>query len=195
MLIPTTMGLADSTLPEPTDPWLARFHAGDRDALEACYREHFRAVDAAVGRVLDGADRETVVHEIFYRLLSSAEMRAAFHGGAMGAWLARVSYNQAIDFVRRRRREVPLDDAALARLETDAHSRALERKAEASILIERFQAEHLPAKWRAVFRARFLEQLDQRTAAARLGMHRTTLAYQELRIRARRKRFLRKDAP
>src|SRR6185369_15836781 len=55
--------------------WLDRFHAGARDVLEACYRDHFRAVEQAVGHILHGADKETVVHEIFFQLLSSQDLR------------------------------------------------------------------------------------------------------------------------
>jgi hypothetical protein len=47
--------------------------------------------------------------------------------------------------------------------------------------VQRFLA-ILPAKWHGVFRARFLERLDQRAAAQRLDMRRTTLAYQEIQI-------------
>ncbi|NPC78158.1 RNA polymerase subunit sigma-70, partial [Pyxidicoccus fallax] len=53
-----------------------------------------------------------------------------------------------------------------------------------------FRREHLPAKWAPVFEARFVRQLSQREAAAALGLHRTTLAYQELRIRSLLKKFL-----
>ncbi|HEV8200036.1 MAG TPA: hypothetical protein VGS03_08450 [Candidatus Polarisedimenticolia bacterium] len=58
-----------SSLPlEPTDAahrdrWLALFHAGDRATLAACYREHGGAVARAIGKLLGGDDRETVIHE------------------------------------------------------------------------------------------------------------------------------------
>jgi RNA polymerase sigma-70 factor (ECF subfamily) len=48
----------------------------------------------------------------------------------------------------------------------------------------------LPAKWDRVFVMRFLEQQDQPTAARSLGMARTTLAYQEYRIRKLLERFV-----
>ena len=40
--------------------------------------------------------------------------------------------------------------------------------------------------------ARFLEQLDQRQAARKVGISRTTLVYQEARIRRLLRRFLRR---
>ena len=65
-----------------------------------------------------------------------------------------------------------------------------EEKTEATLIIERFRNEHLPEKWVPVFEARFMLQLSQREAAAKLGMRRTTLAYQEQQIRKRLRRFL-----
>jgi RNA polymerase sigma-70 factor (ECF subfamily) len=105
-----------------------------------------------------------------------------------------VARNQAIDFLRRRRREQPLGevepDANEQRLEADLRARALEQAAEARLIVERFRRDHLPPKWHRVFQARFVEQLSQREAAAELGISRTTLVYQELQVRRLLRRFL-----
>ena len=175
--------------PAQADGWLEKFHAGEADVLEECYREQYEVVDGAVGRLLRGADRETVVHEVFYRVVCDPQFRQAFRGGSLGAWLATVARNLATDHLRaqQRHRAVPLDEAGeLPEPEADGGAQA----AEARMLIDRFRAEVLPAKWAGVFQARFLEQRDQRDAAKQLGMARTTLAYQELRIRSLLRRFL-----
>src|SRR5437868_4527758 len=52
--------------PREQPGWLDEFHAGDPAVMRQCYVEHFAAVDRAVGRILQGADKETVVHEVFY---------------------------------------------------------------------------------------------------------------------------------
>jgi RNA polymerase sigma-70 factor (ECF subfamily) len=168
--------------------WLARFHAGDRAVLEECYREHFGTVGRAIGRMASEADRETLIHEVFFRLLESPSLRQGFRGGSLGAWLATIARHHAIDFIRHHRRE------RLSGVETEPQfvdlSSKLEQKAEARLLIQQFRREHLPKQWVGVFETRFLQQLSQREAAAALGMPRTTLAYQELRIRRRLRRFL-----
>ncbi len=171
--------------------WLGAFHEGSRHVLTEVYATHFACVDRAVGRVLTGADRETVIHEVFYRLLADAELRAGFRGGSLRAWLATVAHRQAIDYRRRRERERPVGDAEDV---STAGPQAVETpSAEASVearqLIERFRNECLPPKWRGVFEARFLEQKAQVEAARGLGMHRTTLVYQELRIRQLLRKF------
>lgn len=183
------------TVPEATSPaapvdaaWLEAFHAGARSVIETCYREHFATVERAIGEILRGADRETVVHEVFSRLIARQDLRRSFRGGSLGAWLTAVARNQAIDYRRRLAREVPLLAAGAT-----TGPRALggwEEAAEARILIERFRREHLPAAWEGVFELCFLRQLSQREAGAELGISRTTLAYRELRIRLRLRRFL-----
>jgi RNA polymerase sigma-70 factor (ECF subfamily) len=168
---------------------LAAFHAGDRATLERCYREHFAAVTAAARRIVRPVDAETVTHEVFHRLLASAEMRAMFRGGNLGAWLARVTTNKAIDHKRRYAREEPLSPALPVEAAVSDDSARLSAK----LVVERFRRERLPPKWEAVFEKRFLEQLGQREAALALGMSRTTLMYQEHRIRALLRKFLLED--
>lgn len=174
-------------------PDLAAFHRGERSAMEACYRAHFSDVDRAVGRILRGPDRENVVHEVFYRLLSNAELRQSFQGGRLGAWLAKVATHQAIDYLRRHRRESPYSEADVDRLLAMADPSSFTERTAAKEWVAKFESTVLPAKWRPVFQACFLERLDQRTAAARLGMARTTLAYQHLRIRRLLTRFMMED--
>jgi RNA polymerase sigma-70 factor (ECF subfamily) len=164
---------------------LEAFHRGDRDAIERCYRDHFETVEAAIGGILGGADRETVIHELFSRLLSQEELRRSFQGGSLGAWLATVGRNQAIDYRRRFSRETELEERS-----SDALTVRWQEAADARLLIERFKRESLPPEWLDVFDLCFVQQLSQREAARALGMHRTTLAYRELRIRRQLTRFL-----
>jgi RNA polymerase sigma-70 factor (ECF subfamily) len=184
MAVPTMPGSS-----HPTD-WLARFHAGDRAVLEALYREHFHLVDRAVARHLRGADRETVVHEVFFKVVSSADVRRSFRGGSLEAWLTTVARNQAIDYARQYQRLPPAPPSDMAGKTGFDPVARLDSALDAHRLIGRFQAEVLPARWRAVFETRFLLQLEQKEAAERLGISRTTLAYQEYRVRALLRQFL-----
>lgn len=166
--------------------WLASFHRGDRATLSACYRDHFTTASRAIGALLTGADRETVIHEVFSRLIAHADLRRSFGGGSFGAWLATVARNQAIDYRRRLGRELSMADA----VERAEPAASWQESADARLLVERFRRERLPVDWAGVFELRFLQQLPQRDAARLLSMRRTTLAYRELRIRHLLKRFL-----
>jgi RNA polymerase sigma-70 factor (ECF subfamily) len=165
---------------------LAAFHAGERSALDACYRAHAPALLRALEGYLGVADRETVVHEVFFKLLSNSELRESFTGGSMEAWLCRIAVNQALNYIAKYHRPT----AAVESAEAAAPVVHIDSAVESRLLIERFRRECLPPKWDAVFEARFLRQLDQRSAAGELGIYRTTLAYQELRIRKLLRRFL-----
>jgi RNA polymerase sigma-70 factor (ECF subfamily) len=177
--------------PLMADRWLVAFHAGDRAAMAQCYRDHAKTVANAVGRMLSAADSETVTHEVFYRLLSDARLRANFQGGNFSAWITRVATHSAIDYLRRYRREQSEFSGAG---ETDVDARAPARRVDdevhAKVLVERFCRDCLPPEWAGVFDARFLRQVTQRDAARELGIRRTTLVYQELRIRRLLTRFL-----
>jgi RNA polymerase sigma-70 factor (ECF subfamily) len=138
-----------------------------------------------MGSILSGADRETAIHEVFARLLSNAELRRSFRGGSLAAWLGTVARHHAIDLRRRLVRE-----AGIVNRETGPDIGDWEQAAEARLLVERFRRQWLPAEWLGVFELRFLAQLPQAEAASRLGIHRTTLAYRELRIRRLLRQFL-----
>lgn len=171
------------------DSWVERFHRGDRSVLEACYREHYATVDRAAGAILSGADRETAVHDVFLRIMDSADARRSFQGGSFAAWIATVARNHALNVRQRGRWEKPAGDD-LPEPPPPHGPPDAELRAEAKLLVERFCREEIPAEWRPLFEARFMRQLSQRDAAAELGMHRTTLVYRELQIRRRLRRFV-----
>jgi RNA polymerase sigma-70 factor (ECF subfamily) len=189
---PPVAAQADAIALSPADDaWLVRFHAGDRDVMEECYRSHFATVERAVGRYVQGVDRETVIHEVFYRLLSTDSLRQAFRGGSLAAWLSTVSRNHAIDYARRRGREELLGNKS----PWGYVEAGMDQAADAHILVERFRKSHLPPKWEGVFRTRFVEQRTQRDAARALGISRTTLVYQEMRVRRLLEKFLLGEKP
>ena len=169
------------------EAWLRSFHRGDRTALARCYQDYVDTVAWAVGQVLRGVDRETVVQDVFCRLASEPPLRSNFGGGNLGAWIITVARRQAIDYRRKRDREQPTDPAELPEPPPDPGS--TDDSVDLRLLVQRFLAV-LPPKWEGVFRTRFLERLDQRAAARKLGMHRTTLAYQEMKVRKLLRRFV-----
>jgi RNA polymerase sigma-70 factor (ECF subfamily) len=170
----------DASDPSPSSDggWLERFHAGDREVLEACYVEHHEAVRRALGGIVSNRDRDSTLHQVFYRLLSDPELRASFQGGSFGGWLLTLARNEALQQRRRVARERPLEEAPSA-----ATGPVLESELDLRRFVEEFKRDHLPPKWHGVFEARFLRGLTQREAATALGVSRTTLAYQEIQVR------------
>ena len=170
------------------DDWLARFHGGDPAVLEGCYRESFPVMERAVGEILGHADRESIIHDIFSRLIGQPEFRRTFRGGSFSAWIAVVARHQALDYLKRRKRETSTGDRP-----EPVHPRNEGRAIEARILVETFRRKWLAPAWEGVFDACFLRQMSQHEAARALGLSRTTVAYRELRIRHQLKKFLRDE--
>lgn len=176
------------------ETWLAHFHAGERKILEQCYREHFDTVARAVAAVAaSSVDRESLIHDVFEKLFCDGDARRGFRGGSFAAWISRVARNRAIDHLRRIKREQVTAPNEVAHL-AGCRGRDPVSEGESRDLIGKFRDEVLPSRWTGVFVARFVEERDQRDAARRLGIARTTLAYREVRIRALLKRFVREQA-
>src|SRR5262245_46256617 len=106
-MIQTSMSSVAPIDEEETADWVRAFHAGEPRTMAGCYRDHFEVVERSVAAVLVGADKETVVQEVFFRLVSREEVRRSFQSGAFVAWLRVVARNCAIDYCRRYGREAP----------------------------------------------------------------------------------------
>jgi len=65
LALPLPIIFADQPLDLDDESQRALFHAGNRALMGRLYQESYDGVDAAVGRVLCGADRETVVHDLY----------------------------------------------------------------------------------------------------------------------------------
>jgi len=88
---------------------LERFAQGDMEAFEALFREFQREVYGWVVRIVrDQAAAEDLTVEAFlraYRAHAQFNLRGNF-----GGWLRRIATNAALDHLKRRRRETPLDE-------------------------------------------------------------------------------------
>ena len=85
---------------------IARIRAGDQSAMADLYDRYARVVYGVALRVLaDTAAAEDVVQEVFLQLWRKPQAFDA-ERGRLAPWLAVISRNRAIDFLRKR----PLDD-------------------------------------------------------------------------------------
>ncbi len=173
---------ASLVMADPSDKNLADFHRGDRRILQACYEDTFASVEQSVAGLLTGADRETVVQDVYFRLMTDADFRLTFQGGSLVSWLRAVARNRAIDFRRRyyNREQALPNDGDIS--DETGNAPSIEATVDAQMLLEKVRTK-LPAKWLPVFEQRFVQGLSQREAATALGQSRTTLAYQEIQIR------------
>lgn len=88
--------------------------SGDQSALAELYDRYSSVVYAVALRVLgDAGAAEDVLQEVFLQLWRNP---AGFDAarGSLGAWLAVISRNRAIDLLRRRRPEADIEDVVLS---------------------------------------------------------------------------------
>jgi RNA polymerase sigma factor (sigma-70 family) len=181
---------------------LARFRAGDREALEAVYREHVDHVSDLVARgfrVLSTggsvpglgrlpADLADAVQEVFLKAFS-ARARAAFDGTRdIGPYLSAIARNVMIDRARRMGREllmpeVDLDATGHAAPSDPYPDLVAQWEDPAAVEIARTFIEDLPSDLARLHRLRYVDGLSQRDAAARLGITRQVLRTLEDKLR------------
>lgn len=109
-----------ATLPLSAAPDLIALRRGEPDAIAATYREHAgRLLRTATALLGDRSDAEDLVHDLFVGL---PEAMARYQDrGTFGGWLSRIAARMALMRLRtrRRRREVPFEDADEPRRRAD----------------------------------------------------------------------------
>lgn len=92
ILTSTSLGQA-----EDDEALLLRIKSGDREALGIFFKRYARLVMSIGIRILHNAsEAEDFVHDVFLSVLSKAELFDPKRGSAR-AWLAKISYHQALD--------------------------------------------------------------------------------------------------
>jgi len=154
---PTAMA-ADSEL-------MARVCAGDELALAAIYDRYSGVVYGVALRVVaDTSAAEDILQEVFIQLWRNP---ASFDGrrGNLGAWLAVIARNRAIDAVRKRRHEIDVDEIVIP-VECELADET-ERRRMAASAREKMAA--MPAAQRTALEMAFFEGLTHSEIAAKTG--------------------------
>lgn len=162
------------------DDLLVRLIRRDEQAFAELIARHFDRVYRIAWRVLGGpADAEDIAQEAFLKAWTApGQIR---DGRAIGAWLARVATNLALDRLRRRRPESPAELPELvdpnAAADRGARRAALEAEVARAVAA-------LPDRQRAALVLVHFEGLGNLEAAAALGV--SVEAVESLLARARR---------
>ncbi len=113
---------------------VARIRAGDQQAMSELYDRYAKMVYAVALRVLqETGAAEDVLQDIFLQLWRDPDAFDASRG-RLGAWLAVISRNRAIDRLRKRRPEVDLEQCVIA------GGPDLSDEAERSLIVEKVRA-------------------------------------------------------
>ena len=158
------MAGAEKTI--PSDRELAtRVRAGDQDAMGALYDRYSPLVYAVALRVLaDTGAAEDTLQEVFMQLWRSPARFDATRG-SLGAWLAVIARNRAIDVLRKRHFESDIENVVVS-AEPDLASEA-DRSRAAKNVRGALNGMH-PAQRQALEMA-FFEGLTHTEIAAKIG--------------------------
>jgi RNA polymerase sigma-70 factor (ECF subfamily) len=168
-VIPVTSG--DRGVPcdvvSPAD--LARFQAGEQDAVRAVYREYGGLVYAVALRTLGSRDlAEEATQQTFVKAWRAA---ASFDPTReLGPWLATIARRTAIDLHRHesRRRAQPLDDVPASDPALVTLPAGVDR--DYDVWAVREAIDGLPAEEQEVVRLQHVEELSHAEIAERLGV-------------------------
>jgi RNA polymerase sigma-70 factor (ECF subfamily) len=157
--------IASSQLATKDGALVAGVRAGDEHAMAQLYDRYSPVVYSVALRVLaDTGAAEDVLQEVFLQLWRNP---AAFDSnrGSLGAWLAVIARNRAIDALRKRKPETDADEVIIA-VNLDIESETERRR-----VLERVRGvvNALPAEQRSAVEMAFFEGLTHIEIAAKTG--------------------------
>ncbi len=138
---------------------VSAIRSGDESAMAMLYDRYSSLVYSVALRVLgDTGAAEDILQEVFMGLFDSSR-------GNLGAWLAVISRNRAIDGLRRRKPETDIADIVLS-VEPDM---AAEAERSVAMVKVRGALEAMPASQRAALEMAYFEGLSHSEIAVKTG--------------------------
>jgi RNA polymerase sigma-70 factor (ECF subfamily) len=149
----------------PDSNLVAAIRSGDQTAMAALYDRYSSIVYSVALRVLgDTGAAEDILQDVFMQLWRNPN---AFDSnrGSLGAWLAVITRNRAIDALRKRRPENDIEDVVIS-VETDLASEADRSRAAEKV---RGLLGSMPAAQRSALEMAYFEGLTHTEIAAKTG--------------------------
>lgn len=158
---------------EPSDALLvARVLGGDREAYSDLVRRYWRMVSViCYQKTRNFSDAEDMAQESFVKAYSA--IHTLRDPARFGAWLYNIASRTSIDWLRRKRRELPsvsIDQLAERRLEIAAPDHTREQVEMRDLHHRAMQAvDELPEKYSLVLTLRYVRRMSYREIAEHLG--------------------------
>lgn len=164
---------------------------GDEVAYKALYDAHVGFLyGVALRYIADRDSAKDVLQNAFIKIFSSLH-RFQYQGeGAFRAWAKRILINEAVSWIRREQRFVPMEAELLPEEDSDKHNETLPEEEEISLgsLTEEELLgviQELPEGYRMVFNLYAIEGCSHREIATKLGISEGTSASQYARAKKR----------
>jgi len=149
----------------PDSNLVSAIRSGDQNAMAALYDRYSSIVYSVALRVLgDTGAAEDILQDVFMQLWRNP---SAFDSnrGSLGAWLAVIARNRAIDVLRKRRPENDIEDVVI-RVETDLASEADRSRSAEKV---RGLLGAMPVAQRTALEMAYFEGLTHTEIAAKTG--------------------------
>ena len=156
--------------------WLRKALDGDNTATEWIYRKHVRYLSALCSRyITEDEDIKDVLQESFIKIFTSLDSFKYRGEGALKAWMAKITLNETLKFVRNNSR-LPIDgidDKDIIIADGDS----METEDIPTDVLHQFIRE-LPDGYRTVFNLYVIDDKSHKEIAQLLGIKENTSASQ-----------------
>lgn len=156
--------------------WLRKALDGDNTATEWIYRKHVRYLSALCSRyITEDEDIKDVLQESFIKIFSSLDSFKYRGEGALKAWMAKITLNETLKFVRNNSRLTidSIDDKNMNIADGDS----METEDIPTDVLHQFIRE-LPDGYRTVFNLYVIDDKSHKEIAQLLGIKENTSASQ-----------------
>lgn len=156
--------------------WLRKALDGDNTATEWIYRKHVRYLSALCSRyITEDEDIKDVLQESFIKIFTSLDSFKYRGEGALKAWMAKITLNETLKFVRNNSR-LPID--SIEDKDTNiADGDSMETEDIPTDVLHQFIRE-LPEGYRTVFNLYVIDDKSHKEIAQLLGIKENTSASQ-----------------
>ena len=156
--------------------WLRKALDGDNTATEWIYRKHVRYLSALCSRyITEDEDIKDVLQESFIKIFTSLGSFKYRGEGALKAWMAKITLNETLKFVRNNSR-LPID--SIDDKDTNiADGDSMETEDIPTDVLHQFIRE-LPDGYRTVFNLYVIDDKSHKEIAQLLGIKENTSASQ-----------------
>lgn len=156
--------------------WLRKALDGDNTAIEWIYRKHVRYLSALCSRyITEDEDIKDVLQESFIKIFTSLDSFKYRGEGALKAWMAKITLNETLKFVRNNSR-LPIDSIDDKDMNI-ADGDSMETEDIPTDVLHQFIRE-LPDGYRTVFNLYVIDDKSHREIAQLLGIKENTSASQ-----------------
>ena len=156
--------------------WLRKALDGDNTAIEWIYRKHVRYLSALCSRyITEDEDIKDVLQESFIKIFTSLDSFKYRGEGALKAWMAKITLNETLKFVRSNSR-LPIDSIDDKDMNI-ADGDSMETEDIPTDVLHQFIRE-LPDGYRTVFNLYVIDDKSHKKIAQLLGIKENTSASQ-----------------